>query len=123
MIYAIQHGPSVSTDQIRAFKAIGKTLRRINFGGRTDVSGLDYARMLLNNWSEAIIQRWAMDDDGTVIPVRESDEIIAHIIATSESLSAAAQARRAEPLAIAIPRAPECPIKVLTLPVKVQNGR
>ena len=27
-----------------------------------------------------------------------------------------AQARRTEPLAIAIPRAPECPIKVLTLP-------
>lgn len=125
MIYQIRHyhGPAVTTDRIRAFKAIGKTLRRINFGGRTDVSGLDYARMLLNNWSEAIIQRWVMDDDGTVIPVRESDEVIAHIIATSESLSAAAQARRAEPLAIAIPRAPECPIKVLTLPVKVQNGR
>lgn len=43
--------------------------------------------------------------------------------AVRETLSAAAQARRAEPLAIAIPRAPDCPIKVLTLPVKVQNGR
>lgn len=108
MIYAIQHGPSVSTDQIRAFKAIRVgSLRAIDFGGRTDVQKLDAARAMINNWSAAIIDR----------RMRESDAVIASIIATAEVLSEAARARAVNPLAVAVPR-PASGLRVLCVPGK-----
>ena len=114
MEYRFSFASPVSTERVSGLKAVAHRLQRVDFGDRTDVSKLDQARAMLNNWSQAIGAKRAWGEDGE-FPVRESDRMIAAIIATAEVLN---EAINAPAIAVALPRRP-AGLTILSIPKRI----